>query len=151
MVKGKWSGPMDSHRDSMTQGQRGKACGTRGRARTCPALPCHLLYPITYSHMTIWTSVFSFVNGTLPSLRLPLQTGALELQVPGSRVDPETDIPRVSSHPGRWPTKIQLPSLRKEMTGGMPFTDTSTSANPVKAEFSNKINLLVWSVFCNFC
>lgn len=23
--------------------------------------------------------------------------------------------------------------------------------NPTKVEFSNKINLLVWSVFCNFC
>lgn len=51
-------------------------------------LPCHLLYPVAYSHTPTWTSVYSFILGALPSLRLPLQTGALELQVPGSHVDP---------------------------------------------------------------
>lgn len=139
-----------SHRDSVNRDREGKPAVLEEEPGL--ALPCHLLYPVAYSHTPIWTSVYSFVNGALPSLRLPLQTGALDLQVPSSHMDPGTDIPRVSSHPGRWHTNSQLfPLLRKEMAGGMPFTDTSTSANPVTAEFSNKINLLVWSVFRNFC
>lgn len=35
--------------------------------------------------------------------------------------------------------------------GGAALSQTSTSANPMTVGFSNKINLLIRSVFCNFC
>ena len=44
-----------------------------------------------------------------------------------------------------------LPSGRGDRAVTSPFADRSTSAKPTKAGFSNKINMLVCSVFCNFC
>lgn len=36
-------------------------------------------------------------------------------------------------------------------SGGAALSQMSTSANPMTVGFSNKINLLIRSVFCNFC
>lgn len=49
------------------------------------------------------------------------------------------------------PKFASLPLGRRSWGRDSPFTETSTWANPMKVEFSNKINLLVWSIFCNFC
>lgn len=46
-----------------------------------------------------------------------------------------------------------LPAGRRRGGGGArrSFHRHEHITNPTKVEFSNKINLLVWSVFCNFC
>lgn len=116
------------------------------------ALPCHLLYPVAYPHPPIWTLCIHLSLGHFPPC------GSLcgrALWSRGSHSVTWTQRQTFQGSPailGDGPRICNsFPSLRKEMTGGMFFTDTSTSANPTKAEFSNKINLLVWSVFCNFC
>lgn len=135
-------------------GRRGKTYVLGQEHWTDPILLSHLFQPeVTSSPSTSvdssvkWRLSSSSITCSRPVFRSCGLQAAMWTQGETSKGTPATlgDQPQIDIS--------ALPWGRRTWDGrwGSTFTDTSTSANPMKVEFSNKINLLVWSVFCNFC
>lgn len=103
-----------------------------------------------------WPGSAMLPNLTRTLRSYPVRTSMCSSVPPYSFLSRQVLGPRHQHSKGHQPTWVRARFCMSPLPRGTRCSvaspcNLSTSANPMNVEFSNKINSLVWSVFCNFC